>query len=86
MYKGELLKNTVAEGNNEILKDAAIAAPLKYLSNFWRLLEVPLINCKVELNLKSTRYCALSAADADVNDNDDNIVFTIKVTIKSFLL
>ena len=79
MYKAELLKSTVAEGNNEILKDATIAAPLKYLSNFWRLLEVPLINCKVELNLKWTRYCALSAADGDVNDNDGNIIFTIKI-------
>ena len=79
MYKAELLKSTVAEGNNEILKDARIAAPLKYLSDFWRLLEVPLINCKVELNLKWTRYCALSAADADVNDNDGNIIFTIKI-------
>ena len=28
-----------------------IAAPLKYLSNFWRSLEIPLINCKVELSL-----------------------------------
>ena len=26
-----------------------IAAPLKYLSNFWRSLEMPLINCKVKL-------------------------------------
>ena len=26
-----------------------IAVPLKYLSNFWRSLEIPLINCKVEL-------------------------------------
>ena len=23
--------------------------PLKYLSNFWRTLEMPLINCEVEL-------------------------------------
>ena len=28
-----------------------IAVPLKYLSNFWRSLEMPLINCKVELSL-----------------------------------
>ena len=28
-----------------------IALPLKYLSNFWRSLEIPLINCKVELSL-----------------------------------
>ena len=26
-----------------------IAVPLKYLSNFWRSFEMPLINCKVEL-------------------------------------
>ena len=29
-----------------------IAVPLKYLSNFWRSLEIPLINCKIELSLK----------------------------------
>ena len=29
-----------------------IAVPLKYLSNFWRSLEIPLINCKVEFSLK----------------------------------
>ena len=28
-----------------------IAVPLKYLGNFWRSLEMPLINCKVELSL-----------------------------------
>ena len=28
-----------------------IALPLKYLSNFWRSLAIPLINCKVELSL-----------------------------------
>ena len=29
-----------------------IAVPLKYLSNFWRSLEMPLITCKVKLSLK----------------------------------
>ena len=29
-----------------------IAVPLKCLSNFWRSLEIPLINCKVEFSLK----------------------------------
>ena len=28
-----------------------IVVPQKYLSNFWRSLEMPLINCKVELSL-----------------------------------
>ena len=30
-------------------KDVEIMVPLKYLSNFWRTLEMPLINCEVYL-------------------------------------
>ena len=36
-----------------------IAVPLKYLSNFWRSLEMPLINCKVELSLEWYAKCVL---------------------------
>ena len=55
--------------------------PLKYLSNFWRSLEIRLINCKVELNLKWTRYCVFTATGADNNDaNSNDIIFTIKDT------
>ena len=32
-------------------KDAEIIVPLQYLSNFWRALEMPLINCEVNLIL-----------------------------------
>ena len=39
-----------------------IVVPLKYLSNFWRSLEMPLINCKVELSLKWYERCLLTAA------------------------
>ena len=64
---------------NEILKNATIAMPLKYLNNFWRPLEMPLITCKVELKLKWTKYCVLSAAGNDnTNPNPNNIIFTIK--------
>ena len=37
-----------------------IAVPLKYLSNFWRSLEMPLINCKVELSLRWSENCVFS--------------------------
>ena len=47
-----------------------IAVPLKYLSNFWRSLEMPLINCKVELSLKYYESCILSS-------DDGNSVFAI---------
>ena len=50
-YNTKLLENTIAEPTqknaNGILKNEAIALPLKYLSNFWRSLEMSLINCKV---------------------------------------
>ena len=80
-YKPKLLRNRVAHGANGILKNATTAVPLKFFSNFWRSLEMPLINCKVELNLKWTKYCILSVAGNDnVNDNDnENIIFTINV-------
>ena len=37
-----------------------IVVPLKYLSNFRRFLEIPLINCKVELSLTWYPNCVLS--------------------------
>ena len=45
---------------------------------------MPLINCKVELKLKFTKYCVLSAGGNDdfINDNNNanNIIFTNKGT------
>ena len=43
-YKASLITNTEADGTKKGVK---IAVPLKYLSNFWRSLEMPLINCKI---------------------------------------
>ena len=81
MYKAKSLGNTEADGNNEIIKNATIAVPLEYLSNFWRSFEMPLINSKVELKLKWKKYCVLSAADVDnVNANSNNVIFTINDT------
>ena len=77
--RGKLLRNTAADGNNGILKNAIIAVPLKYLSNFWISLQMPLINCKIKLKLKWKKNCVLSAAGADnANPNSNNIIFTIK--------
>ena len=38
--------NAPADGNT---KNVEIIVPLKYLSNFWRTLETPLINCEINL-------------------------------------
>ena len=61
-FTAKLLQNTVEDEANGILKNETIAVLLKYLNNFWRLLEMILNNCKVELKLKWTKYCVLSAA------------------------
>ena len=39
-------------------------APLKYLSNFWRMLGIPLINCEVNLQLKWSEKFILVAGTA----------------------
>ena len=62
-YKIKLLGNVT-----EVAGDAAglrrlnvkVIVPLKYLSNFFRSLEMPLINCKIKLNLTWKKECVLS--------------------------
>ena len=41
-------------------KDVEIMVPLKYLSNFWRTLEMPLINCEVKLDLTWSSTCVIT--------------------------
>ena len=54
------VKFTGQSGNNGT-KDVEIMLPLKYLSNFWRTLEMPLINCEVNLILTWSSTCVLAA-------------------------
>ena len=42
-------------------KDVEIMVPLKYLSNFWRTLEMPLINCEVNLILTWSSTCVIAS-------------------------
>ena len=50
-----------------------VVVPLKYLSNFFRSLEMSLINCKIKLNLTWKKECVLSTAN-------DEAVFIINDT------
>ena len=59
-YKANLIGDTVADGANRKKENVKIAVPLKYLSNFWRSLEMPLINCKIEFSLGWYEECILS--------------------------
>ena len=70
-YKIELLCNPVLDG--AIAKrNVNVVIPLKYLSNFFRSLEMPLMNCKIKLNLTWKKEHVLSnqAGDAVFIIND----------------
>ena len=45
--------------NNDGITNVEIMVPLKYLSNFWKTLEMPLINCEVELILDWSANCVV---------------------------
>ena len=47
-YKSKITGRT-PYGDN--ILDAEVVVPLNYLSNFWRSLDLPLVNCEIELNL-----------------------------------
>ena len=46
-------------------KDVEISVPLKYLGNFWRTLEIPLINCGITLMLTWFVNCVNVSTDVD---------------------
>ena len=54
-FKGKITGQTENNGT----KDVEIMVPLKYLSNFWRTLEMALINCEVNLILTWSSTCVL---------------------------
>ena len=63
-YKSFKYKSSLITDKNGV----KIAAPLKYLSNFWRSLEMALIKCKVELSLTWYPNCVLSYLVGDSTD------------------
>ena len=63
-YKISLLGNPVVP-NNIARINVKVVVPLKYLSNFFRSLEMPLINCKIKLNLTWKKESVLSTDDGD---------------------
>ena len=67
-YKANLLGNIDAANPDNARAgrlNVKTVVPLKYLSNFFRSLEMPLINCKIKLNLRWKKECVLSTADDD---------------------
>ena len=70
-YKNKITGSTynVAAGaedytaNKNGTNDTKLAIPLKYLGNFWRALNLPLISCKVSLELKWNKICVIASLE-----------------------
>ena len=60
--KVKITGKTPVNGNT---KNVEIIVPLKYLSNFWRTLEMPLINCEVNLILTWSKDCVITNSTGD---------------------
>ena len=71
-FKAKITGRTGDDGT----KDVEIMLPLKYLSNFWRTLEMPLINCEVNLILTWSSTCVLISTNAQ----NQNATFAITDT------
>ena len=52
-YKTKIIGST---SDNENRLNTEVVVPLKYLSNFWRSLDLALINCEIERNFSWSRY------------------------------
>ena len=60
---GNQVNNTAYDAHKSGKKEVEIAVPLKYLSNFWRTLNMPLINCEVSLILTWSENCVITSIE-----------------------
>ena len=68
------IDNPIYNVNNEGTQEIELAIPLKYIVNFWRALNIPLISCEVSLRLKWDKNFAITSLEQrDIGgDNRDN--------------
>ena len=59
----KIKEKITGETANNGTKNVEIMVPLKYLSNVWRNLEMPLINCEINLDLNWSKKCVIVVTD-----------------------
>ena len=60
---GARIANPNYDANKEGTQTIELATPLKYLGNFWRALNMPLISCEVSLELKWNKNCVITSLE-----------------------
>ena len=69
---GARVANPNYNANESGIKLVILAVPLKYLGNFWRALDIPLINCEVSLELKWYKNCVITSDQINRNLDGGN--------------
>ena len=78
---GARVANPNYDANNSGKKNVELAIPLKYLGNFWRALNIPLISCEVSLELKWNKTCVITSQQIGANLDGGNTVAPTGATL-----
>ena len=80
-FKIKITGKSIAAGNK---KDVETMVPFKYFSNFWRTLEMPLINCEVKLILTLSSTCNITnSTSAETFEITDTKFYIPLVTLST---
>ena len=80
---GNRVNNPNYDANKSGKKEVKIAVPLKYLSNFWRTLNMPLINCEVSLILTWSENCVIISLEKRIITNAQRDTSPTNATFKT---
>ena len=69
------------DANDSGKNNVELAIPLKYLGNFWRALNIPLISCEVSLELKWNKTCVITSQQIGVNLDGGNTAAPTNATL-----
>ena len=78
---GARVANPNYDANNSGKENVELAIPIKYLGNFWRALNIPLISCEVSLELKWNKTCVKSNQQIGVNLDGGNTAASTNATL-----
>ena len=81
-YRSSFFKSLTA-ADNGVFKNVKIAVSLKYLSNFWRSLKMPLINYKIHLELNWNKDCVMSTIADTTFKIKNTKLYSTTVTLSS---
>ena len=76
------MNNPNYDANKSGNKKVEIVVPLKHLSNFWRSLDIPLINYEVSLTLTWSQNCVITSIERRAITNTQRDVSPTGATFK----